>query len=252
MPHTGGENYKAKWLKAINEEGGAETERNIDRIKNRDAVIGAQASASLSIHQAGNALREAASKASSVIKTMDTYKKIGRLTFAETSSQIDLRLSHMDMTVMARRLRDALMLAEMRIGILSEAYNDSTTALIKLEEKDEAVSRQLEALNSSYMTNLAIGINPTDEEVARYISTHGKAGFKRFNMEYEGLEENWDDNIFVRKEIGQGINRPSSAGSSVSSDSESENVGKVSAPIARRSPPRIGARNGSSSNALDI
>jgi hypothetical protein len=197
MVHTTRANYKAKWLAAAGKGDGVQSEEIKPLIEATDNIVGAEVQAAVGLRKLSNTLIEAISEAKGLVNLMDEGADIGALHFAETKKSIDLKLSEHDLNIMARRLRDILKLAGARIGILTEAYEDSYNAVVKIKEAHRSVSSQSELLQSTVANTLLIGNNATGEEFTEYLrTTRAGQDYKRHKLDYEDLDSDWEDDIF--------------------------------------------------------
>jgi hypothetical protein len=198
MVHTTRMNYKAKWQAAVNAGTGSEKEEVLGLVKNASNIVGAEVQANLGLRKLGGTLMEAASAAKSLITLMDDAANVGKMQFASTSQNIDLRLNDGDFNLIARRLRDVLRMAEARVGILTEAYDDAHTALSEIKKAHISVSSQSELLQNTVANTLMIGNHATPEELTEFArANRTETEYSRFGSPYEDLDDDWTDNIFA-------------------------------------------------------
>jgi len=196
MPHTGGSNYKEKWLKELRKRGADASETIKKDLDQANVIIGTQASTAIALAELGNLARDLASLSRTVIQELDETSKIGDLEFSQVGSEIDFKLRDMDAKTMLRRARDTIRILNGRLGIITVAYEQSHDAVSKLRLRQQEVSANNELLSREYLTNLAIGVSPDEDEIEEFVRANGrKDSYVRFGTKYADLQRDWEDHI---------------------------------------------------------
>lgn len=199
MTHSSRLNYKAKWQAAINNKNGAPTEEVQGLISDTERIVGAEIQAAVGLKKVSGVLMSAADEARNLVNLMDEGASVGDLEFASTSQSIDLKLSENDFLLISRRLRDVLRMATARIGILTEAYEDSHTALDKIKQAHHSVRSQSSILQESIANTLMVGRGATQQECEAFVrSARTDKDYNRFDLDYEDLDSDWEDEIFKK------------------------------------------------------
>jgi hypothetical protein len=189
MVHTKRDNYKAK-LEAALKSGRTANEVSKSATTIIENAVDTTAGTTLELSKLQHVMLEAASTAKNLLELMECSRQIGEVSFPTIATAIDGRLNEMSMVVIARRVRDALKLAEARIGILSAAYENSYEAQINLEQNIKTVETSAQHIQKVAINSLFIGPHATANEVEDMLSSTS-APRSRFGLTYEDLDDEW-------------------------------------------------------------
>lgn len=189
---TARNNYKAKWLAALKESEQTPTERSSNIENTSQSIVNTSANASISINKIQHAAMETAAQAKKTIQTLVDHRITAGIDFGDVTHGIDNKLSSMPIPIMMRRIRDILLMCEMRIGILSISADESHRELVRSHERVTSLQRSLEPLQSSITNAAWIGVNPTASEFEDFQAS-GTNEYHRYGIEYEDLTEDWFD-----------------------------------------------------------
>nr|QXN75410.1 MAG: hypothetical protein [Grapevine-associated negative single-stranded RNA virus 1] len=218
MPHTQRDNFKAKWEAALATKRAELTAgRDSDAVATgaRDTVFGTSAE----LRKLQHAVLEAASAGRQVLHVMEDFSDTGALKFGVHTSDVDGKLTDMNLIVIARRLRDIFKIAEARIGVLSIALNESHMNLMKVKENLSIIKTSNTQMQAMAMETLYIGARPRSTEIDDWFKDPTTA---RFGARYEDLDENWIDTELIKSKHSSKITYANHDESSDDNDEQDE------------------------------
>jgi hypothetical protein len=188
-------NYKAKWLSAINNSGN--TLADTYRVAEGDIeeINAAQVNATLTMSRIRNPLIEAAANAKALLNLMDECRQIGNHEFAETTLPLDGKLSKMDLVTIARRTRDVVKIATARIGLLSVALDDAYETITKYESSIATMKPFAEGTAKTMTELFIVGVDPSERELQDVEAAYanGSGEYMRFGETYEDADDSdWE------------------------------------------------------------
>jgi len=185
-------NYKAKWLAAINNSDRHPDDEHKELKENVDAVNALQINTTLQIKRIQHPMMEAARNATNLLSVMDEFSAVGALKFGPAHHMIDSKLGEMDMVLIARRLRDILKLAEGRIGMLSVAYEDACDKIEEIQNQTKSL-KTFAGKTGDVLTELfIIGAKPTERERQDLEQLEFDGDYNRYNIGYEDRDDDWE------------------------------------------------------------
>lgn len=187
------DNYKTKWLNALAANQTAPSIAAAETTKTLDTVKDSQVNTTIELNKVHSTLMAAAAAAKTVCQTMDSCSRFGGLDFGESTHGIDGKLGSMNLNIMARRIRDVLLMADARIGFLSVVCEDLTDANSRMTFDADILKRQNEKFVSTAVETLYIGKNPTQNEIEDYSLDDRRSSHPRFEHRYVDLSSDWLD-----------------------------------------------------------
>jgi len=189
MVHTKRDNYKAKWLASLPSGVQTATDTAHDAQSTANAVNHAQVNTAIELTKARNAMIEATRCARSLAELMDECREVGGTDFGETVHAIDSSIANMNITVMARRMRDVLKIAEFRIGYLTAVVEDQSSAISAMKAEIKSLHLPTVGLQKSTIETLIIGTNPTLGELDDLDDKYSSGEYHRYGLCYEPIDD---------------------------------------------------------------
>jgi hypothetical protein len=182
-------NYKAKWLSAINNSSHTLSDTYQVAEQEITEANAAHVNTSLTLKRVRNPLTEAAANARVLLDLMDECRTIGDYEFAPTTLPIDGKLAMMDMITIARRVRDTLKLATARVGIMSVALDEAYETIRKYESTISTMKPFVEQTAVTVTELFVVGAGPTERELLDVERAYadGAGEYMRFGETYDDL-----------------------------------------------------------------
>jgi hypothetical protein len=184
-------NYKAKWLAALSEKQTVPTQAAEANSRNVEQIQETSITATTQLRRLQSVMIEATRNAKSLAELMDECQSSAGIEFGLTSHSIDSKLGSMDLVIMARRLRDVIKLAEIRIGILTAATDNLAEANARLLHDTSTAGIQNSILQRATVETLLIGNKPTDAEFEDYRDNNSGTRYARYNESYTDVDESY-------------------------------------------------------------
>lgn len=188
---TSRQNYKAKWLAALSEKQTLPTDDAAKIEKDAINIREAHTTATTQLRRLQTVMFEGAHAATRLNRVMDECRNVAGVEFGECVHEVDGKLGSLDMVVIARRLRDTIKVAEMRIGILTAAVDNIMEANQRIFAEVDMMGSHATLLQQAAVETLLIGNNPSEREMEDYQEHKTGTRFIRHNLEYQDMDEGY-------------------------------------------------------------
>jgi len=182
------DNYKAKWLAAIDPKSTLLEDISVDGGQTVDNVTSTHASLIADIRALHDTLIQGGNAAKSLCEVMDEFRLLGTIDFKEIQHNIDAKISTMPSKIIARRLRDVLRASQERIGLLSIMCMEQQDTIESLTSSMSILRHGTAKLQTTAINTLFIGQRATRDELEDYIKCPTKP---RRGSEYNEYDEDW-------------------------------------------------------------
>jgi hypothetical protein len=212
------DNYKAKWLAALAD--GQQTPSELaDVVENKlDSIEGSEFKATRELSLLHQTLIEGGKQAVSLCDMMDECRDMNMIMFKEITHGIDSKISQMPSKVLARRMRDVLMLAEERIGYLSTMCENLQDSVTKMSNKVDVLEVCNRKLQMTTISDLIIGGRPTKSQMEDFFENQSDV---QRHSEYNQLPDDFSS-------IVTNVHSRNIQDSSIQYDDNESNTGDVS------------------------